>query len=239
MPISVNSSAPALVSDNGEITSVTTASFTRPAAGSLLVAITGATSETAPTVSGGGLTWTRRVQRTGSDCFAEIWTAPVTGSGSMTVTLGNLTAVGDFLPAAVGAIKVVSVAGQHPTNPIGTTGSGTSSANTLNVTAYNATTAGSRGFFSAVDAIGTGVPTSSDTGFGYYEDFAFGATAGMCAYKAADSGAPGAAVTINADAAGSESAGWLWAALEIVPEPSSRITAAVVSRAAVYRAANW
>lgn len=230
MPIEIAAGTPALASGGGfAVTEVTTASFTRPA-GALLIAISMAFSETAPTLSGGSLTWTKQVD----NGQAEIWTAPVTGSGSMTVTLGNLS--GAF--GTAGALKVVGVTGHDPIDPIGVAGTGDSTNNNLTATGYTSTVAGSRGVFSAFTDEATGTPTSTDTGFGWFEDTGVLDVGGIAAYKAANTASPGTDVTFNADAAGAGAANWTWAALEIVPEVIVR-QHTVMSRSAVHRAASW
>lgn len=230
MPIAIDAGSPALVSaGGGSITSLSTASFTRPDGG-LLVAVVYTVSSTTPTLSGGSLAWTKRVSS-----GVDIWTAPVTGSGSMTVTVGNLSTAAFGGVAA--ALKVVGVTGQDPTSPIGTTGTGTSSTNNLTATGYTSSAAGSRGFFGAANTT-AGAPTSTDTGFGWSVNTGFFDASGIAAYKAANTVAAGTSVAFNADAAGSSTTDWQWAALEIVPEGVARPRISI-SRAAVHRAASW
>lgn len=222
-------SSPTLVTGSGS--SVSTASFTRPAGG-LLVAMVYTITSTTYTVTGGGLTWTVRAATGGA-----IWTAPVTGSGSMTVTIGNLTDVQFFGKAA--ALKVIGLTGQAPSAPIGSSGNGSSVTNNLIASGYTSTVDGSRGFFSAVDDASTGSATSTDTGFAWSVTTAFSITRrGIFAHKAANTATSGSPVTFNADAAGTGTADWDWCALEIVPETIVR-QRAVVSRSAVHRAASW
>lgn len=208
MPIAIDSGSPAVVSAGG-VTTVTTASFTRPAAGGLLVAMVMCTSDSNPVVSGGSLTWTRRKQQVNAGAYAEIWTAPVTGSGAMTVTV---TITGTF--KAVG-VKVDGVTGQH-SSPAGNSGGGTSAANTLNVTGYTSSGINSRGFFAAVEENGLGNPTSTDTGFGWTANATFEDVSGIAVRKAANTPTIGETVTFNADAPGTSAAAWTWAALEIL-----------------------
>lgn len=231
MTIAIDGGSPAVVSA-GNTTTVSTASFTRPAAGSLLVAMVMCTSNADPSVAGGSLTWTRQVQRVNSGDYAEIWTAPVTGSGSMTATL---TVTGSLQGLA---LKVDGVTGVHPINPIGTSGSGISTSNAITPVGYTSTAGGSRGFFAGFEGSGLGNPTSSDTGFPWTASFGLGDYSGIAVRKAANTDAPATDVTFNADAAGSSTADWTWAALEIVPEVSVRLRT-VLSRAAVQRAATW
>lgn len=228
MPIEI-AVTPALVAD-ASVSSVSTASFTRPEGG-LLVAMVVALSASTYTLSGGSLTWTQRVANS-----ADIWTAPVTGSGTMTVTVGNLTDP-DFA-VSVAAVKVVGVTGQSLLNPIGSTGSGESSTNNLTVSGYTSSAAGSRGFFCGLDSNAAGAATSTDTGSGWTENVGFFDVAGVAVHKAANTTNAGTSVTFNADASGSGEAAWEWAALEIVPDVVVRQRAAL-SRAAVHRAASW
>lgn len=222
-------SSPALVTGTGS--TVTSASFTRPAGG-LLVAMVYTITSTTYTVSGGGLTWTVRAATGGA-----IWTAPVTGSGSMTVAIGNLTDVQFFGKAA--ALKVIGLTGQSPANPIGASGNGSSTTNNLIASGYTSSVDGSRGFFAAVDDASTGAATSTDTGFAWSVTTSFSVTRrGIFAHKAANTATAGSPVTFNADASGTGTASWGWAALEIVPESVIR-QRTVTSRAAVHRASSW
>ncbi|WP_214327837.1 phage tail family protein [Nonomuraea sediminis] len=209
MAIAIDAGSPAIATSGGTtVSSVTTGSFTRPAGG-LLVAMVMAYSDTEPAVSGGGLTWTKRVELG----QVEIWTAPVTGSGSMTVTVDNLT--GSFGRAV--SVKVDAVTGQHASSPIGASGSGSSTNNTLNVTGYTSTVDNSRGFMAALEGAGLGVPTSSDTGFGWSTSTGVTTVSGIAVRKSANTPTAGTAVTFNADAPGTSAADWDWVALEIKP----------------------
>lgn len=190
-----------------------------------------AVTSTTYTMAGGSLEWTKSA----SD-VADIWTAPVTGSGSMTVTVGNLSDVNFFGRGA--AIKVVGLTGQDPLAPIGQSGTGESTVNNLTAVGYTSSVGGSRGFFAAVDSEALGTPSSTDTGFGWSFDAGFFSVSGIFVYKTTNTAASGTNVTFNADESGSSAADWSWTALEIVPEVVVR-QRAVVSRAAVQRAANW
>lgn len=230
MPITIHTS-PAVVSD--EPTSITTASFTS-VSGGMLVAMLQVTSGTAPTVSGGGLTWTRQVRNNLGQIYADIWTAPVTTGASMTVTA---TLSGDL---NAGGLKVDVISGQHPSFPIGATGTGTTSANNATVSGYESTADGSRGFCSATELNGLGTPTSSDTGFGW--SLTAGGLfpyAGLAVRKAADTANSGTTVTFNLDASGGSAADWRWAALEIVAAPPGRPPSVRMPPTALHRAANW
>jgi hypothetical protein len=230
--IAIDSGSPALAS-GGDVASVSTASFTRPAGG-LLVAMVYAISNSTYTVAGGSLTWTRQVTNS-----ADIWTAPVTGSGSMTVTVGNLV-TGGFTGRGA-AIKVVGLTGQSLADPIGSSGTGASATNNLNALGYTSTVAGSRGFFAGLESNTGGAPTTTDTGFPWSFSLTtpFPSTIrGLFSYKAANTSAQDADVTFNADASGTGTADWDWTALEIVPDANIRVRT-MVSRAAVHRAASW
>ena len=212
MAIDISGSSPALGTGNSG-DSVTSDSFTRPAA-ALLVAMVMGLSDDPFTVSGGSLTWTRRVQRADSVARVEIWTAPVTGSGSMTVTAAG---TGGY---DVVALKVDAVTGQHA-SPIGNTGNNASTSNTLSVTGYTSSAAGSRGFFAACESNGLGSPTvqGGDTGFPWTDTF--GLLSGIAIRKASNTVSSGTAVTFGADAPGSGAADWIWCALEIKPAITS------------------
>ena len=237
MAIQIDPASPALAV-GANTTTITTASFTRPVDG-LLVALVAAVSESTPTVSGGSFTWTRRVQRASGINYAEIWTAPVTGSGSVTVTLGVELVEG--FDVGLGALKVVGVTGQHATEPIGNTGNNTATTNTLNVTGYTSSGVGSRGFLVALDSNGLGSPTAGggDTGYPFSEDLGGFEYSGLGMVKADNTAGSGTSVIFNADAPGSSSAQWAWAALEILAAPASPRTVALRPTGAVHRAANW
>jgi len=232
VPITIHTS-PAIASSTPS--SVTTASFT-PVAGGLLVAMLSGSSDAQPVVSGGGLTWTRQVRQNtgGSQFYADIWTAPVSSASPMTVSAslgGSFNAMG---------LKVDVISGQHPINPIGQTGTGTTSTNNATVTGYESSTDGSRGFCSAVEGEGLGTPTSSDQGFGWFVNVSgFFPNAGLAVRKAADTANSGTTVTFNLDASGSSTADWRWAALEILPEPPLRPASPRMPATAVHRAASW
>ena len=230
MPITIHAS-PAVASD--EETSVTTASFTS-VSGGMLVAMLQCPSNSSPTVSGGGLTWTRRVRYNSGTIYADIWTAPVVTGASMTVSAS-------FTGSLFGAgLKVDVISGQHPTDPIGATGTGTTTTNNATVTGYESTADGSRGFCSALENAALGTPTSSDTGSGWLVSISgFFNSAGLAVRKAADTANRGTAVTFNLDASGTSAADWRWAALEIKPIPAVRPPAPRMPPAAVHRAANW
>ncbi len=230
MPITIHTS-PAVVTD--DTSPVTTASFTS-VSGGLLVAMVAGSSDDPPSVSGGGLTWTRRIQQApGSARYAEIWTAPVVTGASMTVAA---TLTGSF--SALG-VKVDVISGQHSTSPIGATGGGTTTTNNATVNGYTSTADGSRGWCAAFEFEGLGLPTSSDTGFPWsIEIGGFVEIDGVAIRKAADTASSSTNVTFNMDAGGTGTADWTWAALEIVPAVVSR-QSTFVSRAAVHRAASW
>ena len=125
---------------NGSPFVKTTASFT-PSANALLVvkvvqnnAVVG--DDTSVTITGGSLTWTRRVRRnnnasstggTGTDSGAEIWTAPVGGSpSSMTVTATTAInfAGAHQIELVLEVIEVTDTSGTAPT--VGNVGAGSS-----------------------------------------------------------------------------------------------------------------
>lgn len=236
MPVVIDEETPDLAVGTGA--SVSTSSFTPPEGG-LLVALVAALTEDTPEVSGGSLSWTRRRQQVqfGTD-YAEIWTAPVTGSGSMTVTLDGLSATGI---GRLGALKVMVVTGQHEDDPIGSGGTGTSSTNTLTANAYTSTAAGSRGFFTAIDSDGAGTPTVQlgDLGFPWNQSVSSGSISGAAVVKAAATVAAGTTVQFSVDAPGSGQVEWGWAALEIVAAPASPRPSVLRPAAAVHRAASW
>lgn len=109
---------------------VTSSSFTPPNA-SLLVLVVAAEADAgtgdigeALTVTGGGLTWTNRVERgaTGVGGYSathEIWTAPVVTGASMTIRVQAATNSAD--PTRV-LLHVIACTGHDVASPIGATG---------------------------------------------------------------------------------------------------------------------
>lgn len=200
--------SPAAVTNNGN---ATTASFS-PGANTLLVAMVAASADNAaPTVSGGGLTWTRRVQRH-PDAFAyvEIWTAPcAAGASNITVT-GTVDSSFPFC-----ALKVDVVTGASLSTPAGNTGNNTTTTNNATVNGYTSSQAGSRGWCVALDYGQNTAPTSTD------DETSWGGggvgMAGMSIRKAANTATSGETVTFNLDSAAAGAVDWHWAALEIKP----------------------
>lgn len=226
MALAIDGASPVLaISSSSD--SITAASFTRPASGLLVAMVMGA-SDTTFTVSGGSLTWTRRVQRVVSGVpRSEIWTAPVTGSGAMTVTAagtGGYNAI---------AVKVDAVTGQDA-SPIGNSGNNVATSNTLSVTGYTSSAAGSRGFFAAIEANGLGSPTVANSDNGFPWDNTSLNVSGIAIRKASNTVSSSTTVTFGADAPGSSTASWAWCALEIKPISSidASITVTTVAVAA-------
>ncbi|MET9339284.1 hypothetical protein [Nonomuraea sp. NPDC003804] len=208
MAIAIHDSRP-LVTANGN---ATTAAFSPPADSLLVAQVMAFSSSAAPAVSGGGLTWTRRVQSTnGSGLYVEIWTAPcAAGATNITVTC---TINEPNFPFA--ALKIDVVTGASLTAPAGNSHTGTSTTNNANVNTYTSSQAGSRGFIAASEGSGVGAPTSTDDEVAWFN----GATgfAGLHARKAANTATSGTVVQFNLDASGTAAADWRWAALEIKP----------------------
>ncbi|MEV0586313.1 hypothetical protein [Nonomuraea sp. NPDC050310] len=202
MPIAPHASTPAVATGDG---SITTTAFSPPA-GSLLVAVlmAGASS---PSISNSGTarTWTLRKQHA-STAGVRIYTAPnPTALTNTTVTVTSAT----------GGLKIYVITGQHPSNPIGANGSGSTTTNNANVAAYTSTGNGSRGIVGALDLASLGQPTSTDdeSAWTMSGESSF---YGLAAIKAANTPTAGTGVTFNLDAAGTSAADWAWVALEIL-----------------------
>lgn len=109
---------------SGVAVTSTTASFT-PENNCLLVMFVGAINSTndissGMSVSGGGLTWTRRRISSQSGLYSftfEIWTAPVTTAASMTVTISHAATSGTD-PARIAA-QIFSVTTYRVEDPVG------------------------------------------------------------------------------------------------------------------------
>lgn len=233
MAIALHGSSPALVTD--EVTGdVTTGAFSPPEQ-SLLVAMAAAPDDggSGLSVSGGGLTWTRRIQRsTGFPGYAEIWTAPcAAGASGIAITL---TSVGAFGVAFSAALKVDVYTGADLLAPVGATGQGSTTTNNATINAYTSTVAESRGVCAAHETGSLGLPSSTDQAF----PFALEWMDGLVARKASNTAALGT-VQFNLDAAGTGAADWQWAALEILPAitfiaPPPRVIGQAVNRASTY-----
>ncbi|WP_431903614.1 hypothetical protein [Nonomuraea sp. bgisy101] len=236
MAIAIHNSTPAVVS--GASATQTTASFSPPG-GSLLVACVGwerlAEPAAATTMSNTGspLTWTQRVIRndedaTGFNAYATILTAPNPASQTITVTATSARATD------TGGMKIFVVTGADLVTPVGAIGEDSSTTQNLTVTAYTSTRAASRAFGCATDFLARGVPTSSDTGFGW--DVAT-KVSGIAVHKAADTALAGSSVTLNFAAAAANPS-WNWVAVEILPETPLAPRPYVLGQA-VQRAATW
>ncbi|WP_101788640.1 phage distal tail protein [Nonomuraea indica] len=209
MAIAIHGSSPALISQADA--SVTTAAFSPPADSVLVAMVLAYSGSAQPAVSGGGLTWTRRVRQnsTGSATYAEIWTAPCP-AGATNITV---TATGNDVNFPSTALKVDVVTGASLAAPAGNSGTGTSTTNVINPTGYTSSQAGSRGFIAATSGDGA-APSSTDDEVAFVDS---NGHAGLMARKAANTASAGTAVTFNLDASGTGSADWRWAALEIRP----------------------
>lgn len=209
MAIALSGTSPALATDEVDGT-LPTASFSPPAQ-SLLVASAAATdSNGALSVSGGSLTWTRRVQRNVFDTFmVEMWTAPCpAGASNITTTLTSDGFEGTF----AAALKVDVWTGADLTTPTGATGQGASTTNNVTVNGFTATVIGSRGVAAAIDTNLLGLPSSTDD----ETAFDLGFLDGMFVRKSANT-ASLTNVQFNLDAFGTGTPAWEWVALEILP----------------------
>lgn len=222
MPVAIDASSPAVVSSIG--TSLTTASFNPPDS-SLLVATVMGGNNPSMSNNGAAITWTSRV----ASIEVEIFTAPLpTGRTGMTVTVTSGSSVS-------WGFKLDVVTGANLSSPVGATGTGDSSTNNLTATGYASTVAASRGISGAFDENGLGLPSTTDDGAAWSNVFA-----GIRVAKAANTAVAGTSVTFNFDAAGSSSAGWDWAAVEIVPAlDPPRPAVYVANLTALHRAANF
>jgi hypothetical protein len=219
MAIAVDASSPARWSGTiGEAGSITSASFTAPADALLVLCVeydTASlwTSGTRTASDSGGLTWTTRVERLGSETTAGagsgIWTARTTSSASRTVTfaLGSPNAFGAWgtgrVSAYVYVLTGVDVDGT-PVDTVGASNEGGSGTNSLTTTSI---TPGGTGLIIAADADWNqlGVFTSSDLTIST-ADYA-SAISVVSGYKTCTSGV---GVTANLDAGGTGTAQHKW-----------------------------
>ncbi|MEU4229510.1 hypothetical protein AB0F17_34880 [Nonomuraea sp. NPDC026600] len=171
------------------------------------------------TVAGGSLTWTSR--RISANRYAQMWTASVPAAKTGLV----IQLTGSTFSDVLGGAKAWLVTGADA-SPVGATGTGTSTANTLNAAAYTTTRSGSLCFFAAYENAtnypSPTLPTTTDVGEAYSIRDVYGTNGGgVVGRKAAPATAAGQAVQINADAAGTAAAAWEWAAMEILPPTDS------------------
>lgn len=119
------------IADTAGAISVATASFT-PSNSSLLCVILTITCDTGAvnantTVSGGSLTWTKRLaiddSGSGYNTTLEFWTAPVATGASMTVTVANTANAATGSDHTRVSIKVFDFTGYDTGSPVGATAS--------------------------------------------------------------------------------------------------------------------
>lgn len=225
MALAIDASSPATAVNPTPATKVvTTASFTPPAA-SLLVLLWSADEQsgggsTTPTITdnlGAHLTYTLRQWKANGQGLpavngqAAIWTAPVTTSAAMTVTVTD-NSVGTSGESGL-RILVLTNGGVLPT--VGTSTKGGQSSGTAVPMAFTATQTGSWGFSAvcdwdatATETAGTGT-TKIDSGLA-----GTGITYGFYRRTSAD-GTSGVATTLNATLSVA-SANLAWATVEIL-----------------------
>ena len=232
MAIAIDSSSPDVV-DN--FVDPTTGTFTAPA-GSLLVACGGAATLEAVSISNTGpaLAWTQQVQFGSGDTGANngqaaIWTAPVDVEAARTVTLG--------VASGGAGLKVLVITGADINNPVGATGHGAATTNTLTPTVYTSTVPKSRGVIVANDWTARGLPAVS-ADLGYPGDNLDG-DSGIAIAKAADTPDAGTNVSVDINGAGTNTIQWNWVAVEILPPSQLRPRPLIANQAALVRASYW
>ncbi|TMR22060.1 fibronectin type III domain-containing protein [Nonomuraea turkmeniaca] len=192
---------------------ITLDAFNAPANSLLVLTWAGPWTQFTPT--GGDLTWQSR--KISTNRYAQIWTAPVpTAKNGLVIVLSGA----EF--EVMGGAKVWLVTGADNASPVGATGTSTSTANTLNATAYTTTRSGSLCFFAAYENTlnypSPTLPTTTDVGEAYSLRAVYATNGGgVVGRKATPAAAAGQTVQFNADAAGTASASWEWAAAEILP----------------------
>lgn len=234
MAIAVDASTPAVAS--GSADPWTTPSFTAPA-GSLLVccvmADALASADVTLTPSSTGLTFTERARRTGTESGAQsgvaaIFTAPVASGVARTVSV--TTSAGDTEDN--GGLKVWVVTGAA-TPPVGATGEGSSTTDSITPTALTTTANGSLVIGCATEWNVLGAPTSTDDATTAAYTVA-GGISGIAPRKASATAASGTAVTLNFDAFGAGAPAWNWCAVEILAAaPGPAVTHAFTGTVAV------
>lgn len=209
---------------------ITSPSFTAPS-GAILVLTVEADSTTANQAGAdltitvgdsGGLTWTQRVEAdkgtvagwdgVGEGGGAYIFTATTVSATARTVTVQRSNGNGGTNRISC---KLYAVTGQNTTDPIGASGTGSTTTNDSALAVLTTEQANSLVFLCLTDWSQSGSPSSSD-GTEDSADYS-GAISVMSAYEA--QGAAGA-VTMNANHGGTGNVVTIWAALEIIEEPA-------------------
>jgi hypothetical protein len=215
----------------------TTASFTPPD-DCFLVAEVASEDPTWTVTDSTGMVWTEVVRTSGATHIGALWISTyITNPVSMTVAADN--GQGGLGPGI--SLKVYSVTGCNPNDPIGATGSGTSTTNNLTADLYTSTVDGSRGMACGIETAVTGggdtAPTSTDVEDSEMDAFRM---AMISLYKAADTSTASTVVTGNFDASGTATAAWKWAAFELLP-PSPPDAPTIISVSAGHErgAAQW
>lgn len=221
MGLAVDASSPARWTGQSLTNGVTfvSALFTPPSNSLLLLCLSADTWSTetgqAFVLSGGGLTYSALVERTGTEAtagaYAGIWKAPIaTGGNPMQVTYTR-TATGNANMTGRVSIKAYVLTGGDATTPTDTVGAANEGGSSTNSMTTTSITPGADGllFVCGTDwqALGGGTtaPTSSDL----TKDAATytGAIDAISGYKAT---ANGVGVTANLDAAGTGTPQWKW-----------------------------
>lgn len=223
MPLAVASST---ARAGGNAITAVTASFTPPA-GSVLVCISHANSNTTGTVtcaitnSGTGLTWQRAAFAnfsSGQPGGVFIDVAVVAVSAAMTVTAtttNNNSVAGDRYTS----IRVWVVTGADTTDPIGASNKNSSTTNNLTTTAFTTEQANSLGFCGGSDwAAPSGSIVSSDMGSNGDAFASLAVLNGFGGWK--NLSTAGSSATFNLDSPGTAAAQWTWASAEIKAAPS-------------------
>lgn len=194
-------------------TASTSASFTPPN-NSLLVVfvnIVATGSDMNMSVSGGSLTWTKRVEHSPADSgayvgYVGVFTATVTTGASMTI---SCTRSAGTVNTGHTSAKCYILTGHNTSSPIDVVGEGHGSGSPYNPTLLTATAAG-RTLYGAFEYAVAGTVSSSDT-----EDTVNGVNGGdwsaLSVYKASDHSAGD--VSGNFQESGSPT--WNWAAIAV------------------------
>jgi hypothetical protein len=200
-------------------TNITSGTFTPPNNSVIVLAVSvdGSTASINPTVavSGGSLTWTNRAEMDPGTAganggHASIWTAPVVTGASMSISVNRTSSDA----TARVSCKAYLVTGHDTTTPTGVTGSGHDTTNNATTAGVTSQTAGVI-FYAATDWTGAGGGTTPPTSSDLTEDAASYSAQidALAGYKTIASA--GASVTANLDAAGTATAAWNWAAVEV------------------------
>lgn len=209
MALAIDASSPTFVALAAN--TVTTASFTPPVGSLLVVAVLGTSfsGNPNPVLTSTGLTFVSQIlSNDAGQGTTQLFTAEVGANGgssrTVSVTVSGFASVG---------LKVWVLTGQHATQYLGATSSGTSTSNAVNA-GITTDSANNWVLGAGSEFNDLGTPTTTDTNDGT----ATGLSLSYLAVRKSAATTAAGAETLNMDAAGTAAAAWAWAAIAIRPD---------------------